>query len=84
MRYTLSKLTTALVVLIVSQSIQGIDWINHDEPSSNIDTVFDDGSDSYLSALTRTQEQGIHSPSIIDYKYVSSNFDFWEGTISCM
>jgi len=55
----------------MSKGIRGTDWIDYDEPSSNMDTAFDDDSDQYLSALTRAEEQEIHSPYITGYKYVS-------------
>jgi hypothetical protein len=76
MWHRLSTLTTtaAVLMLIMSNSIQGTDLVDFDEPSSNVDTGFDDDSDQYLSALTRDEEQEIHSPFITGYKYVSGNF----------
>jgi len=70
MRYNLSTLT-AILILLMSKGIQGTDWVDYDEPPSNMDTAFDDDSDQYLSALTRDEEQEIHSPYITGYKYVS-------------
>jgi hypothetical protein len=66
-----STLTMAALILVVSKSTQGKDWIDYGEPASNVDTAFDDDSDQYVSALTRDQEQEIHSPFITGYKYVS-------------
>ncbi|CAF5172494.1 unnamed protein product, partial [Rotaria magnacalcarata] len=71
MWYRLSTLTVAALVLIFTTNIQGRDWIDYGEPSSNVDTTFEDDSDQYLSALTRDEEQEIHSPLITGYKYVS-------------
>jgi len=71
MWYSLSTLTTAALILIMSKNIQGTNWMDYGEPSSNVDTGFDDDSDQYLSALTRDEEQEIHSPFITGYKYVS-------------
>jgi len=71
MWYSLSTLTTAVVVLVISKSIHGTDWIDYGEPSSNVDTAFDDDSDQYLTALARDEEHEIHSPFITGYKYVS-------------
>jgi len=68
-----STLTMAALILVVSKSTQGKDWIDYGEPASNVDTAFDDDSDQYVSALTRDQEQEIHSPFITGYKYVSGN-----------
>jgi hypothetical protein len=56
------------------RGIRAIDWIDYDESYSNMDTAFDDDSDQYLSALTRDEEQEIHSPVITGYKYVSGTF----------
>jgi hypothetical protein len=75
MRYTVSAFTAILMLLII-QHIQGTDWIDYDEPLSNMDTAFDDDSDQYLSALTRDEEQEIYSPFITGYKYVSGMFSF--------
>ncbi len=75
MRYSLSTLT-AILILLLAKDIRGTDWIDYDEPSSNMDTEFDDDSDQYLSALTRDEEQEIHSPFITGYKYVSGIFFF--------
>jgi hypothetical protein len=71
MWYGLSTLTTAAVMLIISKSIHGTDWTDYGEPSSNVDTAFDDDSDQYLTALARDEEHEIHSPLITGYKYVS-------------
>jgi len=71
MWYSLSTLTTAALMLIMSKSIQGTDWIDYGESSSNIDTTFDDDSNQYLTALARDEEHEIHSPFITGYKYVS-------------
>jgi len=71
MWYSLSTLTTAALMLIMSKNIQGTDWIDYGELPSNDNTAFDDDSDQYLSALTRDEEQEIHSPFITGYKYVS-------------
>jgi len=70
MRYSLSALT-AILLLLVSKDVRGTDWGDYAEPSSNMDTAFDDDSDQYLSALTRDEEQEIYSPFITGYKYVS-------------
>jgi hypothetical protein len=67
---------TAILMLLMSKGIRGTDWIDYDEPPSNMDTAFDDDSDQYLSALTRDEEQEIHSPYITGYKYVSGMFFF--------
>lgn len=67
------RLATTALILIVSKSIQGRDWMDYSEPSSNFDTAFDDDSDQYLSALTRDEEQEVHSPFITGFKYVSGN-----------
>jgi hypothetical protein len=75
MRYTVSTFTAILMLMII-QYIQGTDWIDYDEPLSNMDTAFDDDSDQYLSALTRDEEQEIYSPFITGYKYVSGMFSF--------
>jgi hypothetical protein len=71
MWYSLLTLKTAAVMLIMSKSIYGNDWMDYGEPSSNFDTAFDDDSDQYLTALARDQEHEIHSPFITGYKYVS-------------
>jgi len=63
-------------MLLMSKGIRGTDWIDYGEPPSNMDTAFDDDSDQYLSALTRDEEQEIHSPYITGYKYVSGMFFF--------
>ncbi|CAF4409447.1 unnamed protein product, partial [Adineta steineri] len=63
-----------IIILLISKSIRGIDWINYDLSSSNLDTIYDDDNDDsnqYISALTRDDEQEIHSPIITGYKYVS-------------
>ena len=70
MRCYLSTLTVILFLLVI-KDIRGSDWIEYDEPASNINTAFDDDSDQYLSALTRDDEQEIHSPFVTGYKYVS-------------
>jgi len=70
MRCSLSTLTAILMLLMI-KDIRGADWTEYDEPSSNMDTAFVDDSDQYLSALTRDEEQEIHSPFITGYKYVS-------------
>jgi hypothetical protein len=78
MWYRLSTITTtAALMLIMSNGIQGTDWMDFGEASSNVDTAFDD-SDQYLSALTRDEEQEIHSPFITGYKYVSGNLNFFK------
>jgi len=72
MWHSLSSLTTtAVLMLIMCKNIQGTDWIDYGESSSNVDTAFDDDSDQYISALTRDEEQEIHSPFITGFKYVS-------------
>ncbi len=68
-------------MLLMSKGIRGTDWIDYDEPPSNMDTAFDDDSDQYLSALTRDEEQEIHSPYITGYKYVSGMFFFLKSII---
>jgi hypothetical protein len=73
MRCTVSAFT-ALVLLLIFQHTRATDWIDYDEPTSNIDTTFDDDSDQYLSALTRDEEEEIYSPFITGYKYVSGMF----------
>lgn len=70
---SIPTLTAAAIILIVSKTIQGTNWVDYGEPSSDLDTVFEDNSDEYLSALTRDEEQEIHSPFITGYKYVSGN-----------
>jgi len=75
MWYRLSTLTTAALMLIMSKSIHGTDWNDYSEPSSNVDTAFDDDSDQYLTELARDQEHEIHSPFMTGYKYVSGNFN---------
>jgi hypothetical protein len=75
MRYSVSILT-AILMLFITKDIRGIDWIDYDEPLSNMDTAFDDDSDQYLTALARDEEHEIHSPFITGYKYVSGNFNF--------
>ncbi|CAF1143696.1 unnamed protein product [Adineta ricciae] len=69
--YGISTLTTAVLILMMSSSSEGADWIDYGEPAPNVATAFDDDSDQYLSALTRDEEQEIHSPLITGYKYVS-------------
>merc|ERR1711939_1033211 len=72
MWYGISTLTTVALILMISKGSQGTtDWIDYAEPSPNVATAFDDDSDQYLSALTRDEEQEIHSPLITGYKYVS-------------
>jgi len=71
MWHSLSTLTTAALMLIMSKNILGTDWIDYGEAASNVPTAFDDDSDQYISALTRDQEQEIHSPFITGFKYVS-------------
>ncbi len=73
MRYSLSTFSAILMLLMI-RGIRAIDWIDYDESYSNMDTAFDDDSDQYLSALTRDEEQEIHSPVITGYKYVSGTF----------
>lgn len=58
---------------MLSKTIQTTDWIDYGEEPSNAPAGFDDDSDQYLSALTRDEEQEIHSPFITGYKYVSGN-----------
>ncbi|CAF1568221.1 unnamed protein product [Adineta ricciae] len=70
MQYKLSKIT-AILILFVIQRIQAVDWIDYDQAPSNIDLLYGDDADQYLSALTRDDEQEIHSPIITGYKYVS-------------
>lgn len=72
---SISTLTTAALILFMSKNIQGTNWMDYGEPASNVDTAFDDDSDQYLSALTRDEEQEIHSPFITGYKYVSGNLN---------
>ena len=76
---SLSTFTTAALMLIMSRSIHGTDWTDYGEPSPNVDTAFDDDSDQHLSALTRDEEQEIHSPFITGYKYVSGNLKSLEN-----
>jgi hypothetical protein len=71
MGYSVSTLTTAVLMLIMSRSIHGTNWMDYGEASSNMDTAFDDDSDQYLTALARDEEHEIHSPFITGYKYVS-------------
>jgi hypothetical protein len=75
MRCSLSILT-AILMLLMTKETRGTDWVDYDEPLSNMNTAFDDDSDQYLSALTRDEEQEIHSPFITGYKYVSGKFLF--------
>jgi hypothetical protein len=70
MRYSLS-IFTAILMLLMSKSIRGTDY---DESYLDIDTIYDDDSDQYLSALTRDEEKEIHSPVITGYKYVSGTY----------
>jgi len=77
---SVSTLTMAALILVVSKSTQGKDWIDYGEPASNVDTAFDDDSDQYLTALARDEEHEIHSPFITGYKYVSGNFYFLKKT----
>ncbi|CAF1056866.1 unnamed protein product [Adineta ricciae] len=74
MWYGISTLTTAVLILMMSSSSEGTDWIDYGEPAPNVAMAFDDDSDQYLSALTRDEEQEIHSPLITGYKYVSGKF----------
>ena len=75
MWYSLSTLT-AILLLLMTKGLRGTDWIDYEDATSNMDTAFDDDSDQYLSALTRDDEQEIHSPFITGYKYVSGMFFF--------
>ncbi len=75
MRYCILALSAILILLMIKH-IRGTNWIDYDEPLSNMDTAFDDDSDQYLSALTRDEEQEIYSPFITGYKYVSGMFSF--------
>ena len=74
MWYSLSTVTTAALILMISQSIHGMDWMDYSESSPNFDAIFDD-SDQYLTALARDQEHEAHSPFITGYKYVSGKFN---------
>ncbi|CAF0787474.1 unnamed protein product [Adineta steineri] len=74
MQYNNLSIFTTIIILLISKSIRGVDWINYDLSSSNLDTIYDDDNDDsnqYISALTRDDEQEIHSPVITGYKYVS-------------
>jgi hypothetical protein len=73
---SLSALTTATLMLITIKNIQGTDWMDYGESSANVAATFDDDSDQYISALTRDEEQEIHSPLITGFKYVSGNVYF--------
>lgn len=75
MWYSLSTVTTAALMLMISRSIHGMDWMDSSESSSaNFDSIFD-GSDQYLTALARDQEHEMHSPFITGYKYVSGQLN---------
>ena len=68
----------ATLVLLISQGVLANDWLDYGE--SNVDVVpsaFDDDSDQYLSALTRDDEQEIHSPILTGFKYVSGKRTFF-------
>lgn len=65
--------TTATVMLILSRTTCGTDWIDYGEPSVDVDAGFDD---QFLTALARDQEHEIHSPFITGYKYVSGHLNF--------
>jgi len=71
MWHSLSTLTTTALILMISKNVHGTDWIDYGEPSSNMDTAFDDDSDQYLTALARDEEHEIHSPFMAGNKYVS-------------
>lgn len=76
MQYKLSKLAVILILFVIQRS-QAVDWIDYDQSPSNIDLLYDDDdADQYLSALTRDDEQEIHSPIITGYKYVSGRVCF--------
>lgn len=68
MRY---RLTAAALFLMITQTIQANGWMDSGEEPSSLAAGFDDDSDQYLSALTRDEEQEIHSPLISGFKYVS-------------
>ena len=70
MRYCLSKFTL-LFIFVLTHDIRAIDWVDYDEPISNMDTGFDDDSEQFLSALARDEEHELYSPLITGYKYVS-------------
>jgi len=75
MWWNFSVVTAAAMVLLMTSSnnkmgVQGTDWTDFSEATSN-SANFDDDSDQYLSALTRDQEQEIHSPLLTGFKYVS-------------
>ena len=70
MRYCVSTFAV-LFVLVFTQSIRAIDWLDYDEPISTMDTGFDDDSEQYLTALARDEEHELYSPVITGYKYVS-------------
>jgi hypothetical protein len=54
----------------LDRGVQGTDWTDFGEVSSDLGAI-DDDSDQYLSALTRDEEQEIHSPLLTGFKYVS-------------
>lgn len=72
MWYSISTVTTAALMLMVSRSIHGMDWM--DSSSASFDSIFDD-SDQYLTALARDQEHEMHSPLMTGYKYVSGKLN---------
>ena len=61
----------ATFVLLISQGVLANDWIDYGESDVDVVPSFDDDSEQYLSALTRDDEQEIHSPFITGFKYVS-------------
>lgn len=63
-----SLTTTAAVVLILSQTVCGNNWMDYGEPSIDVDATYDD---QLMTALARDQEHEMHSPFITGYKYVS-------------
>lgn len=67
--YRLTAVT--FLLLFVGQTVRADRWFDYGEYESSIEPTFDDDSDQYLTALTRDEEQEVHSGFMDGYKYVS-------------
>lgn len=71
-----SFFSLSIVLLLVSQGIQGADWVDYDESSSSAgDLPFDIDVDQDLSMWTRSEEQDIDNSFSNGFKYVSGELD---------
>lgn len=65
------RLTAATILLFITKTVHSDQWIDYGEDASSFEPTFDDNSDQFLTALTRDEEQEIHSAFVDGFKYVS-------------